>query len=90
MVAPEQGRLKKGVLRRDLRCYSKQSGSNLMKKAFLILTLSLFGMTTVITAPPVGGVVLAQKKDKDEKRNPPGPPVIKNKGNQEVERNRNK
>ena len=54
-----------------------------MKKAFLILTLSLFGATTVITAPPAGYVAMAQKKDKDEKRNPPGPPVVKDKGNRE-------
>jgi hypothetical protein len=54
-----------------------------MKKVVLILTLSVFGAVTVITAPPTGCIAVAQKKDKDEKRNPPGPPVIKNKGNKE-------
>jgi hypothetical protein len=54
-----------------------------MKNVFLIITLSLFGATTVFSAPPSGSVVLAQKRDKDEKKNPPGPPVIKDKGSRE-------
>lgn len=54
-----------------------------MKKVFLIVTLSLFGVTTVITAPPSGSVALAQKKGKDEKKNPPGPPVIRDKGSKD-------
>ena len=54
-----------------------------MKKFFLIITLSLFGATAVFTAPPDGYVAYAQKKDKDEKKNPPGPPVIRDKGNQD-------
>lgn len=54
-----------------------------MKKAVLIVTLSMFGMTAVISAPPSGSIVLAQKKGKDEKKNPPGPPVIRDKGNKE-------
>lgn len=52
-----------------------------MKKIVLIVTLSMFGVTTAISAPPSGWVVLAQKKGKDEKKNPPGPPVIRDKGN---------
>ena len=54
-----------------------------MKKVFLIITLSLFGVTTVFSAPPSGSVALVQKRDKDEKKNPPGPPVIKDKGSRE-------
>ncbi len=54
-----------------------------MKKLILIVTISLFGVTTVVTAPPSGFVALAQKKDKDEKKNPPGPPVIKDKGSRD-------
>jgi hypothetical protein len=54
-----------------------------MKKLFLLVTLSLFGATAVVTAPPCGSVAFAQKKDKDEKKNPPGPPVIKDKGNRD-------
>jgi hypothetical protein len=54
-----------------------------MKKLFLVVTLSLFGATAVTTAPAGGSVAFAQKKDKDEKKNPPGPPVIKDKGSQD-------
>lgn len=54
-----------------------------MKKFVLIITLSIFGATAVVTAPLSGSVAFAQKKDKDEKKNPPGPPVIKDKGNQD-------
>ena len=54
-----------------------------MKKVFLIVILSLFGVTAVATAPLGATVALAQKKDKDDKKNPPGPPVIKDKGSQD-------
>jgi hypothetical protein len=54
-----------------------------MKKVILIVTLTLFGVNTMIWAPPSGSVVLAQRKDKDDKKNPPGPPVIKDKGRQD-------
>ena len=56
-----------------------RTGSNVMKQFFLIATLSLFGAVTVFSAPPVGAVALAQKKDKDDKKSPSGPPVIKDK-----------
>jgi hypothetical protein len=51
-----------------------------MKKFFLIMTLSVFGATAVVNTSPTGSVAFAQKKDKDDKKNPPGPPVIKDKG----------
>ena len=51
-----------------------------MKKFFLIITLALFGVTSVVTAPLCGSVAFAQKKDKDDKKNPAGPPVIRDKG----------
>jgi len=53
-----------------------------MKKFVLIITLSLFGATAVTTAPFGGDIAVAQKKDKDDKKNTPGPPVVKPKGNQ--------
>jgi len=71
----------KGVWHADDWCYSNEVGSNGMKKVFLIITLSLFGVTAVFTAPPNGPVAFAQRKEKDDKKNPPGPPVIKDKGN---------
>jgi hypothetical protein len=54
-----------------------------MKRVFLIITLAVFGATAVIT--PAGGpsVAFAQRKEKDEKKNPPGPPVVRDKGKQE-------
>ena len=87
-INPEDGRApieddEKGVLHQDRWCYSNEVGSKSMKKLFLIVTLAAFGATAVVTAPPVGSVAFAQKKDKDEKKNPPGPPVIKDKGNRE-------
>jgi uncharacterized alpha/beta hydrolase family protein len=55
-----------------------------MKKVFLLITLSLFGVTGLVTTPGSRSVVFAQKKDKDEKKkDPPGPPVIKDKGRQD-------
>ena len=51
-----------------------------MKKAFLIITMSLFGMAATVPTPGNGSVVLAQKRDKDDKRkDPPGPPVVRDK-----------
>jgi hypothetical protein len=73
----------KGVLHQNDWCYSSEVGSNRMKKVFLIVTLSLFGVTAVFTAPPVGSVAFAQRKEKDDKKNSPGPPVIKDKGSRD-------
>ena len=50
-----------------------------MKKVTLIIFLSLFSAATVLPAPGSTSVVFAQK-DKDDKKNPPGPPVVKPKG----------
>ncbi|MEK6322065.1 MAG: hypothetical protein AABN33_10310 [Acidobacteriota bacterium] len=55
-----------------------------MKKVFLIITLSLFGVTASVMIPSSGSVVFAQKKDRDEKKkDPPGPPVIRDKERKE-------
>jgi len=55
-----------------------------MKKAFLLITITLFGMTASVPTPGSGSVIFAQKKDKDEKKkDPPGPPVIRDKEKQE-------
>jgi hypothetical protein len=51
-----------------------------MKKFFLIVMLALFGVASVVMVPPYSSVAYAQKKDKDDKKNPSGPPVIKDKG----------
>ncbi len=50
-----------------------------MKNWLLIITISLFGIAAVGTLPG-GSVAIAQKRDKDEKKkDPPGPPVVKDK-----------
>jgi hypothetical protein len=74
---------KNDVLRWPGWCYSKADLVRGMKKFVLIITLSVFGATTVATAPFGGNVVVAQKRDKDDKKNTPGPPVIKDKGPQD-------
>lgn len=56
-----------------------------MQKFLLTITLSLFVVAGIGTMPSSNSVVFAQKRDKDEKKkDPPGPPVVKDKGgNQE-------
>lgn len=55
-----------------------------MKKVFLMITLSIFGATAMVGSPGSDSIVFAQKKDKDEKKkDPPGPPVIRDKGKQD-------
>jgi hypothetical protein len=51
-----------------------------MKKAFLIITISVFGAAGILPAPGSTFAVYAQKKDKDDKKNPAGPPVVRPKG----------
>jgi hypothetical protein len=59
------------------------NGTSSMKKAVLMLTLLLFGLVGVLPLPTDGSVVYAQKKDKDDKKNPTPPPVVRDKGKQE-------
>jgi hypothetical protein len=73
----------KGVWHRQRWWYSSEAGSNGMKRLILIVTLSLFGATTLAVAHPSASVAFAQKKNKEEKKDPPGPPVIKDKGSRD-------
>jgi len=56
-----------------------------MKKLFLIITLSLFGSTVVLSTPEGSLAVFAQNKEKkkDDKKDPPGPPVVRPKGKED-------
>jgi hypothetical protein len=54
-----------------------------MKKLFLLIALSLFGVTSLAATPCSGSVVFAQKDKDEKKKDPPGPPVIKDKGKQD-------
>lgn len=63
-----------------------QVGLSRMKKASLIIILSLFGAGAVLPAPGSTSVVFAQRKDKDDKKNPAGPPVVRPKGGQDKQK----
>ena len=51
-----------------------------MKKVVLAITLALFGVTAIGTLPSDAVMVYAQKKGEDKKKDPPGPPVVRDKG----------
>lgn len=51
-----------------------------MKKVVLAITLALFGVTALGTMPSDAVMVYAQKKGEDKKKDPPGPPVVRDKG----------
>jgi hypothetical protein len=51
-----------------------------MKKVVLAITLALFGVTALGTLPSDAVMVYAQKKGEDKKKDPPGPPVVRDKG----------
>lgn len=51
-----------------------------MKKVVLAITLALFGVTALGTVPSDAVMVYAQKKGEDKKKDPPGPPVVRDKG----------
>ena len=52
-----------------------------MKKVVLAITLALFGVTALGTVPSDAVTVYAQKKKgEDKKKDPPGPPVVRDKG----------
>jgi uncharacterized alpha/beta hydrolase family protein len=54
-----------------------------MKKFFLIITLSLVGATAIFSPPGDSFVAYAQKDKKDDKKDKPGPPVVRPKEKQE-------
>ncbi|HYP25711.1 MAG TPA: hypothetical protein VE262_03245 [Blastocatellia bacterium] len=55
-----------------------------MKKIFTYALLALFSITVMGVAPARGLAVYAQfeiaQKDRKEKKDPPGPPVVRDKG----------
>ena len=51
-----------------------------MKKVFLAIMLALFAMTHVGAETLSAEAIYVQKKNDDKKKNPPGPPVVRDKG----------
>jgi hypothetical protein len=51
-----------------------------MKKIFLAITLALFSITALGIMPSDAVVIYAQKRGEDKKKDPPGPPVVRDKG----------
>lgn len=51
-----------------------------MKKVFLAITLALFGLTSTHAVQVGIASVYEQKKGDDKKKDPPGPPVVRDKG----------
>jgi len=49
-----------------------------MKKIFIYIFLALFSIT-VMEIAPAGDVAVYAQKDKKEKKDPPGPPVVRDK-----------
>lgn len=56
----------------------------MIRKFVLVITISLVGVVAVGTNPVSTSVAFAQKRDKEQKKkDPPGPPVVKDKGKSE-------
>ena len=51
-----------------------------MKKIGLLIALAIFSVTAVGTLPTESSFVYAQKSDDKKKKDPPGPPIVKDKG----------
>lgn len=51
-----------------------------MKRVFLAITLALFALMNAGAAPLSEAVIYAQKKGEDKRKEPSGPPVVRNKG----------
>jgi len=51
-----------------------------MKKVVLAISLAIFSVTAVGTLPTHSSIAYAQKSDDKKKKDPPGPPIVKDKG----------
>lgn len=50
-----------------------------MKKLVLTIFMAVFGVTAIGTLPSDSTAVYAQKKGDNKKKDPPGPPVVRDK-----------
>lgn len=51
-----------------------------MKKVVLAIVLAIFSVTAIGTLPTQYSFAYAQKNDDKKKKDPPGPPIVKDKG----------
>jgi hypothetical protein len=51
-----------------------------MKKVVLAISLAMFGVTAVGTLPAHASLAYGQKSEDKKKKDPPGPPIVKDKG----------
>lgn len=54
-----------------------------MKKIFLLIVIALFGAGATVASPLQYESAYEQKKSRDKKKDPPGPPVVRDKGKDE-------
>jgi hypothetical protein len=51
-----------------------------MKKAVLTIALAIFSVTAIGALPAHASLAYAQKNEDKKKKDPPGPPIVKDKG----------
>jgi hypothetical protein len=59
----------------DLRGWARS-----MKKVVLAITLAIFSVTAIGALPTAASVAYGQKGEDKKKKDPPGPPIVKDKG----------
>jgi hypothetical protein len=55
-------------------------GRDQMKKVVLAITLAIFSVTAIDAFPTPDSLAYAQKGEDKKKKDPPGPPIVKDKG----------
>jgi hypothetical protein len=51
-----------------------------MKKVVLAISLAIFSVTAIDASPMPASLAYAQKGEDKKKKDPPGPPIVKDKG----------
>jgi hypothetical protein len=59
---------------------ASEGGRYQMKKVVLTIALSIFSVTAIGALPTQVASVYAQKSEDKKKKDPPGPPIVKDKG----------
>ena len=61
-----------------------------MKKVVLTVALAIFSVTAIGTLPAHSSFAYALKSDDKKKKDPPGPPIVKDKGQDKKEQPKGK